>query len=140
MARKRGHEEDPELMDDDEMDDKKPGDDDEDDEEDDDDDDEDTIGLDEAEEEEDDEDEEDEEEAPAGKSVEDIERRRLFQNEAEEILENLTLEDVREVLRENDLEEGLAPKLKKLLAEVINEGEMDNLDDAWDEALERLED
>ncbi len=138
MARKRGHEEDAEIVDDDEMDDKKPGD--EDDDEEDDDDDEDTIGLDEAEEEEEDDDDDEDEDEPVGKSVEDIERRRLFQNESEELLENLTLEDVREVLRENDFEESLAPKLKKLLAEVINEGEVDNLDDAWDEALERLED
>jgi hypothetical protein len=138
LARKRGHEEDAEIMDDDEMDDEESEEETDSDEEDDDDED-DTIALDEAEEEEEEDDDEDEDEEDAGESVEKIERRRLFQNESEELLENLTLEDVKEVLRENDLEEGLAPRLKKLLAEVINEGEVDNLDDAWDEALERLE-
>ena len=137
MARKRGHEDDEEIVDDDEVEDEDV-DDEEDDE--DEDDDEDTIDLDQAEEEEEDDDDDDEDEEEAtGKSVEDIERRRLFQTESEELLEHLTLEDVREVLRENDQDEALAPKLKKLLTEVINEGEVDNLDDAWDEALERLE-
>ena len=137
MARKRGHDEEP--MDDDEIEDKAVKDDDD---EDDDDDDEDTIALDEAEEEEEDDDDvddDDEDEEEAGKSVEEIERRRLFQGEAEEILENLTLEDVKEVLKENDLEEALASRLKKLVVEVINEGEVTSMDDAWDEAIERLE-
>jgi len=126
-------------MDDDEIEDKAVKDDDD---EDDDDDDEDTIALDEAEEEEEDDDDvddDDEDEEEAGKSVEEIERRRLFQGEAEEILENLTLEDVKEVLKENDLEEALASRLKKLVVEVINEGEVTSMDDAWDEAIERLE-
>jgi hypothetical protein len=136
LARKRGHDEEP--MDDD-IEDKPVKDDDD---EDDDDDDEDTIALDEAEEEEDDDDDvddDDEDEEESGKSVEEIERRRLFQGEAEEILENLTLEDVKEVLKENEMEESLASRLKKLLVEVINEGEVTSMDDAWDEAIERLE-
>lgn len=138
MAGKRGHEEDDEMMDDDEMDDKEADDEDD---EDDDDEDDDTIGLDEAEEEEDDDDDDDDEddEDSAKDSVENTERRRLFQTESEDLLENLTMDDVREILKENDLDEALAPRLKKLLAEVISEGEVDNLDDAWDEALERLE-
>lgn len=139
MPRKRRHEEDEDMRDDDEMEEEDL--DEEEDDEEDDDDDEDTIDLDQAEEEEEDDkdvDDDDDEDA-TGESVEDMERRRLFQNESEELLENLTLEDVREVLRENDMAEDLAPKLKKLLVEVINEGEMTSLDDAWDEALERLE-
>lgn len=111
---------------------------------DDDDDEEDAISLDEAEEEEgddddvdDDDDDEDEEE---GNSVEDMERRKAFQHEAEEILEHLSMDDVKEVLKENELEATLAPKLKKYLVVVINEGEVESMDEAWTEALERLED
>ena len=138
MARKSRHEEDDDMKEDDEMEDRAPAEDEDDDEDDDDDD---TIGLDEAEEEEEDEDddEEDDDEEITGKSTEELERKRLFQGEAEEILENLTLEDVKEVLQENELSPTLAPKLKKLLVEVIGEGEVTSLDDAWDEALERLE-
>lgn len=138
MARKHGNEEDDEMMDDEEMDDEDA---DEEDEEEDDDEDDDTIDLDQAEEEEEDDDDvdDDDDDDDSKESVEDLERRRLFQNESEELLENLSLEDVREVLKDNDLDESLAPKLKKLLTEVIGEGEVDNLDDAWDEALERLE-
>jgi hypothetical protein len=138
LARKRGHDDDEEIRDDDEMDDKET--DDEDDE--DDDDDEDTIDLDKAEEEEEDDDDvddDDDDEEDTTKSVEEIERQRLFQTEAEDVLESLTLDDVREVLKEIDLEESLAPKLKKLLVEVINEGEVVSMDEAWDEAIERLE-
>ena len=138
MSAKRRHEEDEEMLDDDER--EKAVDEDED--EDDDDDDEDTIALDEAEEEEEDDDDvddDDDDDEDAAESVEDIERKRLFQIEAEEILENLTLDDVKEVLKENELEVGLASRLKKLLVEVINEGDVDNMDDAWDEAVERLE-
>ncbi len=139
MARKRGHEEDEDMVDDDEMDDEETGDE----EEDEDDDDEDTIALDQAEEEEEDDDDvdddDDDDDDAIGESVEDIERRKLFQNEAEDILENLTLDDVKEVLKENDLEESLAPRLKKLLVEVINEGEVSSMDEAWEEAIERLE-
>ena len=137
MARKRGHEEDEEMVDDDEMDDKETDDEDEDD-----DDDEDTIDLDKAEEEEDDDDDvdDDDEEEEGTKSVEEIERQRLFQTEAEDFLESLTMDDVREVLKENDLEVSLANKLKKLLVEVINEGEVVSMDEAWEEAIERLED
>jgi len=106
------------------------------------DDDEDTIDLDTAEEEEedddDDDDEEDDEEAKVV-SVDDLERRKVFQSEAEEILEHLTLEDIKEVLSENEQETSLAPKLRKFLIEVIHQGEVDNMDDAWEEALERLE-
>lgn len=132
MARKRG---DDEVMDDDEMEDEDLDDEDEDDDEDDD-----TIDLDKAEEEEEDDDDvDDDDEDSEDDSAEGLERRRLFQHESEELLENLTMDDVREVLKENELDEALAPKLKKLLGEVINEGEVDNLDDAWDEALERLE-
>lgn len=137
MARKRGHEDDEEMVDNEEVDDEEVEDEEDDD---DDDDDDDTIALDEAEEEEEDDDDDDEDDEDSVKdSVESIERRRLFQTESEELLENLTMDDVREILKENDLDEALAPKLKKLLVEVINEGEVDNLDDAWDEALERLE-
>jgi len=137
LARKRGHEDDEEMVDNEEVDDEEVEDEEDDD---DDDDDDDTIALDEAEEEEEDDDDDDEDDEDSVKdSVESIERRRLFQTESEELLENLTMDDVREILKENDLDEALAPKLKKLLVEVINEGEVDNLDDAWDEALERLE-
>ena len=120
------------------MDDKETDDDDEDD----DDDDEDTIDLDKAEEEEDDDDDvddDDDDEEDKGKSVEQIERQKLFQAEAEDVLESLTMDDVREVLKENDLEVSLAPRLKKLLVEVINEGEVVSMDEAWEEAIERLE-
>ena len=139
MARKRRHEEDEELVEDDDT----PGSrkKDEDDDDDDLDDDEDTIDLDTAEDEEedddDDEDEDDEEKVVI--SVDDLERRKLFQTEAEEILEHLTMDDLKEVLSENDLETSSAPKLRKFLVEVIREGEVDNMDDAWEEALERLE-
>ena len=37
------------------------------------------------------------------------------------------------------MEVGLAAKLKKFLTEVIREGEVDNMDDAWEEAMDRLE-
>ena len=108
----------------------------------DDDDDEDTIDLDTAEEEEededDDDDEEDDEEAKVV-SVDDLERRKVFQSEAEEILEHLTIDDLKEVLSENEQETSLASKLRKFLVEVIHEGEVDNMDDAWEEALDRLE-
>jgi hypothetical protein len=107
-----------------------------------DDDDEDTIDLDTAEEEEEDEDEEEDEEDEEKKavvSVDDLERRKVFQSEAEEILEHLTLDDIKEVLSENEQETSLAPKLRKFLVEVIHEGEVDNMDDAWEEALDRLE-
>jgi len=135
LPRKNGHEED-ELEDDDLEDD------DDDDIEDEDDDEEDTIDLDSAEEEEDDDDDDDDddEEEAAKVSVEDLERRRLFQHEAEDILESLTLEDVTEVLLENSLDAKQAPKLKKILTEVIREGDMENMDEAWGEALERLGD
>jgi hypothetical protein len=105
----------------------------------DDDDDEDTIGLDEAEEEEEDDDDDDEDEEEKGASADDLERRRLFQGEAEEVLENLTLEEVKEVLAENELDLGLASKLKKILGQVVAEGKLASMDDAWDEALERLQ-
>jgi hypothetical protein len=140
LPRKRGHEEDEDIKDDDEMEDKKTVDDDDDDE---DDDDEDVIDLDKAEEEEDDDDDvdddDDDDEADKGKSVEQIERQKLFQAEAEDVLESLTMDDVREVLKESDLEESLAPKLKKFLVEVINEGEVVSMDEAWEEAIERLD-
>jgi len=111
-------------------------------EDDDEDDDEDTIDLDTAEEEEeddDDEDDEDDEEEAKVVSVDDLERRKVFQSEAEEILEHLTMDDIKEVLSENEQETSLAPKLRKFLVEVIHQGEVDNMDDAWEEALERLE-
>jgi len=107
-----------------------------------DDDDEDTIDLDTAEEEEeddDDDDEDDDEEEAKVVSVDDLERRKVFQSEAEEILEHLTMDDIKEVLSENEQETSLAPKLRKFLVEVIHQGEVDNMDDAWEEALERLE-
>jgi hypothetical protein len=139
LPRKSRHEEDDDMKDEDEMEDKAV----EDDDEDDDDDDDDAIGLDEAEEEEEDDDDVDdddeEEDGITGKSAEDIEKKRLFQAEAEDILENLTLEDVKEVLKDNEMDEALAPRLKKLLTKVVSEGEMTSMDDAWDEAMERLE-
>jgi len=132
LPRKSRHEEDDEMKEDDDREGNLK------DEEDDDEDDEDTIGLDEAEEEEEDDDDDDEEDEEDG-SADDLERKRLFQGEAEEILENLTLEDVKEVLSENDLDVALAPKLKKILGQVVAEGEATSMDDAWDEALERLQ-
>ncbi|HET9870530.1 MAG TPA: hypothetical protein VFR02_08555 [bacterium] len=127
MARKSDHDEDElEDLEDDFEDDDEDGDDEDD-----------TIDLDSAEEEEeDDDDDEDDEEDD---SVESIEARRLFQSEAEEILEHLTLDDVTEVLRENDLEVGDAPKLRRFLQEVVAEGEVTTMEEAWEEALTRLE-
>ena len=134
MPRKSRHE-------DEELEDDKPasGRKEEDDEEDDDD--EDTIDLDTAEEEEEDDDDDDEDDDEEAKvvSVDDLERRKVFQSEAEEILEHLTMDDIKEVLSENEQETSLAPKLRKFLVEVIHQGEVDNMDDAWEEALERLE-
>ncbi len=139
MARKSRHEEEDEMGEDDDRAGKSAKEEDDDEE----DDGEDTIGLDEAEEEEEDDDEDDDEdeegEEKAGLSVEELERKRLFQGEAEEILESLTLDEVKEVLSDNELSVSLAPRLKKLLVEVIGEGEVTSMDDAWDEALERLE-
>jgi len=135
LPRKSRHE-------DDEMEDDQPASDRKDDDDLDDDDDEDTIDLDTAEEEEEDEDEDDDEEDDEEAkvvSVDDLERRKVFQSEAEEILEHLTIEDLKEVLSENEQETSLAPKLRKFLVEVIHEGEVDNMDDAWEEALDRLE-
>ncbi|MGH7739578.1 MAG: hypothetical protein ACREL1_05475 [bacterium] len=103
-------------------------------------DDEDTIDLDSAKEEEDDDDDEDEDdEDEEDDSVEKIEVRRFFQSEAEEIMEHLTLEDVSEVLRENEMDVADAPKLKRFLHEVVAEGEVANMEAAWQEALTRLE-
>jgi hypothetical protein len=137
LPRKSRHEDDERLEDDDDAPTSRKSDDDDDDL---DDDDEDTIDLDTAEEEEedDDDDEEDDEEKEVV-SVDDLERRKLFQTEAEEILEHLTLDDIKEVLSENEQETSLAPKLRKFLVEVIHEGEVENMDDAWEEALDRLE-
>lgn len=139
MPRKSRHEDDEKLEDDD----KPAGNSREDDDnEDEDDDDEDTIDLDSAEDEEDDDDDvddDDEDDEEKAESVDDMERRKLFQAEAEEILEHLTLDDVKEVLSENEREVSLAPKLKKFLVAVIHEGEVDNMDDAWEEAMERLD-
>jgi len=140
LSPKRRHDGDDDMVDDDE---RETAVDEDDDEDEGDDDDEDTIALDEAEEEEEDDDDvddDDEDDDDTKESADDIERKRLFQTEAEEILENLTLDDVKEVLKENELDAKFAPKLKKLLAEVIEEGDVDNMDDAWDEAVERLED
>jgi hypothetical protein len=138
LPRKRRHNEE-EIKDDDEME-AKLEDDDEDDEKEDDEDD-DTIDLDQAEEEEDDDDDEEDDETEEfiGETVEVIERRKLFQSEAEDILENLTLEDYKEVLKDKDLNPILAPKLKKFLVEVINKGEVTSMDEAWESALERLQ-
>ena len=63
----------------------------------------------------------------------------MFQHEAEDFLESLTLDDVKEVLKENDLDVNMAHRLRKLLVEVINEGDVVSLDEVWKEALERLE-
>lgn len=138
MPRKSRHEEDNDMNEDDDVKAGSSRDDDDDDMEDDD---EDTIDLDTAEDEEEDDDDidDDEDDEDDADSVDDIERRRLFQAEAEEILEHLTLDDVREVLSENEMDIALAAKLKKYLAEVVREGEVDNMDDAWEEAMERLE-
>jgi hypothetical protein len=138
LPRKSRHEDDETLEDDDAPGSRKGGDDDDDA----DDDDEDTIDLDTAEEEEEDDDEEEDDEDDEEKavvSVDDLERRKVFQSEAEEILEHLTLDDIKEVLSENEQETSLAPKLRKFLVEVIHEGEVENMDDAWEEALDRLE-
>lgn len=137
MARKSRHEDDETIEDDAPTGGRKSDDDDEED-----DDEEDTIDLDTAEEEEEDEDDDEEDEDDEEKtavSVDDLERRKVFQSEAEEILEHLTLDDIKEVLSENEQETSLAPKLRKFLVEVIHEGEVDNMDDAWEEALDRLE-
>jgi len=137
LPRKSRHEDDETLEDDDAPGSRKGGDNDDDV----DDDDEDTIDLDTAEEEEEDDDDvdDDDDEEKEVVSVDDLERRKLFQTEAEEILEHLTLDDIKEVLSENEQETSLAPKLRKFLVEVIHEGEVDNMDDAWEEALDRLE-
>jgi hypothetical protein len=136
LPRKSRHEDDETLEDDDAPGSRKSDDDDDDDL---DDDDEDTIDLDTAEEEEEDDDDEEDDEEKEVVSVDDLERRKLFQTEAEEILEHLTLDDIKEVLSENEQETSLAPKLRKFLVEVIHEGEVENMDDAWEEALDRLE-
>ena len=135
MPRKRNEDE----MDDDEVDDKPVKSDEDDDDEDDDDDD--TIDLDSAEEEEDDDDDvdDDDEDDEKDDSVETLERKRLFQAQAEEVLETLTMDDVKEVLKENDMDVSLAPKLKKALLEVVNESEVATMDEAWEEAVDRLE-
>ncbi len=134
MARKSNHDEDDieDLDDDDAV----AGEEDEDD-----DDDEDTIDLDSAEkeEEDDDDDDDDDDEEEKNNSVEKIEARRLFQGEAEEILDHITLEDVTEVLRENEMDVEDAPKLKRFLHEVVAEGEVVSMEEAWEEALTRLE-
>jgi hypothetical protein len=109
---------------------------------DDDSDDEDTIDLDSAEEEEEDDDDvddEDEDDDVAAKTVEEIEARRLFQVEAEEIMEHLTLDDVKEVLQENDMDVSDAPKLKKILQDVVAHADVSTMEEAWEEALIRLE-
>jgi hypothetical protein len=137
VTRKRRHKEEEELEEDDTPVRRKDDDDDPNDN------DEDIIDLDTAEEEEEDEDEDEEEDEEDEEkivlSVDDIERRKIFQSEAEEILEHLVLDDLKEVLSENEMETSLAPRLRKFLVEVIHEGEVDNMDDAWEEALERLE-
>jgi len=134
LPRKRNEDE----MDDDEVDDKPVKSDEDDDDEDDDDDD--TIDLDSAEEEEDDDDDvDDDDDDEKDDSVETLERKRLFQAQAEEVLETLTMEDVKEVLKENDMDVSLAPKLKKALLEVVNESEVATMDEAWEEAVDRLE-
>jgi len=106
---------------------------------DDEDDDEDSVGLDEVEEDTDDEDEAADSEEDIGKSVEDLEKKRLFMSEAEEAMENLTLDDIREVLKDNDMDPKMASRLKKLLSEVIEEGEVASMEEAWEEALDRLD-
>ena len=139
MPRKSRHEEDEDMEDDEPAKGRAPKDDD-----DDEDDDDDAISLYEAEEEEDDddddEDDDEEDEEKAVVSVEEMERRKVFQSEAEEIMEHLTLDDIKEVLEENELETSLATKLRKCLVQVINEGEAVSMDEVWEEALERLED
>jgi hypothetical protein len=101
---------------------------------------EDTVDLDEVEEDED-EDEEAEEtvEGAVKATVEDLEKKRLFMSEAEEAMENLTLDDIREVLKDNDMDPKMAPRLKKLLSEVIEEGEVTSMEEAWEDALDCLD-
>jgi hypothetical protein len=142
LPRKPRNEDSEDMRDDDEITERK-SEDKEDDDDDDLDDDDDTIDLDSAEDEEDDDDDEDDDEddeEAREESVETIERRRLFQAQAEDVLETLTMDDVKEVLKENELDVKLAPKLKKILVEVVNEGEVTTMDEAWEEAVERLED
>lgn len=101
--------------------------------------DEDTIDLEEAEEEEEAEAAEDEDETLIKESVEDLEKKRLFLSEAEEALESLTLDEIREVLKDNEMDPKLASRLKKLLSEVVEEGEVTSMEDAWGAAIEKLD-
>ncbi len=135
MARKGNHDED-EFEEEDDLDAAEEDDDDDDDLDDEDDD---TIDLDSAEKEEKEDDDDEDDDEDDKRSVEKIEARRLFQGEAEEILEHITLEDVTEVLRENEMEVEDAPKLKRFLHEVVAEGEVVSMEEAWEEALTRLE-
>lgn len=102
------------------------------------DDDEDTIGLDEAEKEEKGKPEPTDDEDPT-ESVEDLEKKRLFMIEAEEAMENLTLDDIREILKDNEMDPKLATRLKKLLSEVVEEGDVATMEEAWAEALDRID-
>ena len=138
MARKSNHDED-EFEEEDDLDAAEEDDEDEDDDDDLDDDEDDTIDLDSAEQEEKDDEDDEDEDDDDNRSVEKIEARRLFQGEAEEILEHITLEDVAEVLRENDMDVEDAPKLRRFLQEVVAEGEVVSMEEAWEEALTRLE-
>ena len=69
----------------------------------------------------------------------DLEKKRLFLNEAEEAMESLSLDDIREVLKDNEMDPKLAPRLKKLLVEVVEEGKVFSMEEAWEEALDRLD-
>jgi hypothetical protein len=98
-----------------------------------------TLDLDEAEEEEDDADDDDEDEEFVEESVEAMESRRVFQAGAEETFEELTPEQLQEVLKERGLDAALTGRLKKILKSVIDKGEVDSWDGAWEAALDRLE-
>jgi hypothetical protein len=99
-----------------------------------------TLNLEQAEEEEAEEEEEDEDDEEfVEATVEDLARRRIFQTEAEETLESITLEEVKDVLKERGMEMSLASRLKKFLSEVIGDGEMESWEEAWQEAINRLE-
>lgn len=96
------------------------------------------VGLEEVEEDEEDEDEDEDEDLE--ESVEELEQRRIFETEAEEILEHLTLNDYKEKLEEEEISSKYAGQLKRLLKQVIQDGAVLSMEDAWDEALERLQD
>lgn len=93
---------------------------------------------------EEDEDEDEDEEEDGGfldeEEIEEMDACRIFQEEAQEILEHLTMDEVREVLKERGFDPEHGPRLRQLLREVIDQGEVSSWEEAWDAALEALED